>query len=102
MFVLWDCRKQVCAPTIQASVNFCEYEELYLCYFLTNLFQTWIFCQFKGALRIQQSRWIFSNLSMSKVEGIKRSIRFEHFSCWYFKVKYYNLLRKIIISIFVS
>ena len=28
MFVLWYCRKQVCAPTIQASVNFCEYEEL--------------------------------------------------------------------------
>ena len=38
---------------------------------------------------------------MSKVEGIKRSIRFEHFSCWYFKVNYYNLLRKMIISISV-
>ena len=62
-------------PYKWASVNFCDFEELYLCYFLTNLFQTWQFCQFKGAL----------------------SSRDERFSPYL-----YNLLRKIIISIFVS
>ena len=51
-FVLWDCyRGKVCAPHYtRASVNFYNFEELYLC-------QTWQFCQFKGALSSRDERF---------------------------------------------